>query len=60
MTAARFDSARQHMLAQWRDWVARGGDAAEFYAEVEATASAMRQILELRNARAQDVRRAAE
>lgn len=48
MTRRDFEAARRHMLAMLRDWVNRGADLAEVEEETKATASAMRQIAQLR------------
>lgn len=48
MTRRDFEAARAHMLAQLRDWIARGADLAEVEGEIKATASAMRQLVRLR------------
>lgn len=48
MTRDRFDRERQAMLAQLRDWIARGADLVEVEDEIKATAAAMRQLVRLR------------
>jgi hypothetical protein len=47
MTRDRFDRERASMLAQLRDWLARGADLAEVEDEIKATAAAMRQLAHL-------------
>lgn len=54
MTRRDFEAARQHMLAQLRDWIARGADLAEIEEETKATANAMRQLAALRIKARQD------
>lgn len=48
VTRERFEQERQVMLAQLRDWIARGADLAEVEAEIQATAYAMRSLARLR------------
>jgi hypothetical protein len=48
VTRRAFEHDRQAMLAQLRDWLARGADLAEVEAEIQATARAMRDLARLR------------
>jgi hypothetical protein len=47
VTRDRFEAERRALLAQLRDWLARGADLAEVEDEIKATAAAMRQLAHL-------------